>query len=107
MSETRKPFLAMRAGDHYAIGSTPPEPLTRDRRKSLAGTMNEPELLEYLRGQVAALQEAYENAKSGGGWGKAALAFALALFPGELAYLKKKRRLPGEFRDFDLDRFGL
>jgi hypothetical protein len=104
-----KANLEMTLDDHYAVGSTPPKELVQNPGKTIAETMDDTALLEFVRKEVETVADVFEMAKKGGEREKDLLHTTRDGFlTPNIVYLRQIGRLPLEFADLDpMTKFAL
>lgn len=94
--------LAVTYEEHLFFG-TPPEIQKKNPGKTLAELMNDDEILDRLRKAVKAISTLKKEAPKHGPQWEAVRDREIEKMKIEMRYLEKIGRLPGEFKDFDVD----
>jgi len=98
-------ILARTLAHHTAIGSQPGEvwgrKLSENPGQTLAETMSDEELKDYIMKSVTSVRECYQLALQGDAIAIKTLRIILAMLAPDIEYLKKIRRLPVELADLD------
>lgn len=97
-----KANLEMTLDDHRALGGTPPKELVQNPGKTVAETMDDATLLDFVRKEVETVAEVFEMAKKGGERERDLLHTTRDSFLApNIVYLREIGRLPAEFAGLD------